>query len=518
MFSKQDLHQFLKKGITKEQVEKQIDNFNKGFPKIRLESPATIDNGILQIDDAELECYEELCDKASQTLSFLKFVPASGAASRMFQTLFHFLNTYENTNEAYLEFLSNKEPESAFNFFNELENFAFYGDLRNLFIEKSLDFDKMMDKNQFKEILSALLNQEGLNYGNLPKALLQFHKYGDGNRTAFEEHLVEALNYTKDGTGNANIHLSISEDHKKAFEDCFEKNRHFFEEKYKGTLNLSYSVQKSSTDTIAVNLKNNAFRDEDGNILFRPGGHGALIENLNDLNADLIFIKNIDNVVPDRLKGITHKYKKAIGGILLEIRSDLFSYLHLLETTEHPKQEILDEILTFLEKKLCIKHPPQCRKMSNKELKKYLFDKLNRPIRVCGMVKNEGEPGGGPFWTHNNDGSVSLQIVETSQIDQKNAEQKRIFKKSTHFNPVDLVCCTKDYKGNKFDLLKYVDSKTGFISQKTYSGRKLKAMELPGLWNGAMSDWNTIFVEVPPTTFNPVKTVFDLLRIEHRSL
>lgn len=518
MFSEKDLSQFQSKGIAQETIEEQLNNFSTGFPKMKLKKPATKEDGITQIKDEELEIYEEVYNTHSKDLSLLKFVPASGAASRMFKSLYDFLNTYQDTEDEYLKFLCHKGPETMFNFFDRLEDFAFYGDLKNVITDSEMDLEKMLDKNQFKQILAMLLNNKGLNYGNLPKGLLKFHRYKLYSRTSFEEHLVEALNYTKNKNNEAKIHLTVSEDHKELFNQRFQKTKSTFEEKYDGKLDVDYSVQKSSTDTIAVDLNNEPYRNEDGTILFRPGGHGALIENLNELDADVVFIKNIDNVVPDRLKETTYQFKKVLAGLLLEYQSVIFEYLKLLEEDKNLTQENLDEMLAFLEEKLCTTAPASLKKDNPEKLKKYLFDKFNRPIRVCGMVKNEGEPGGGPFWARNNDGSVSLQIIEGSQIDKSDVRQKNIFERATHFNPVDLVCGIKDYKGNKFVLQNYIDKQTGFISNKSYNGSELKAMELPGLWNGAMSDWNTVFVEVPIITFNPVKTIFDLLRIEHRNL
>lgn len=518
MFSKQDLSLFKSKLIDTESINEQINNFKTGFPKMKLKKPATIDDGISQIKGEELDFYQEVFTTHAKKLSLLKFVPASGAATRMFKMLYDFLNTYQNTEDEYLKFLCDKEPESMFNFFERIEDFSFYGDLKNIARENDLDLVKMLEKNQFKQILSLLLTEEGLNYANLPKGLLKFHRYKNFSRTSFEEHLVEALNYAKDTDGNAQVHLTVSEDHKELFTDRLKKTRASFEEKYDGKLNVSYSIQKASTDTIAVDINDEPFRNEDGSILFRPGGHGALIENLNELSADVVFIKNIDNVVPDRLKETTYKYKKALAGILLEYQSFLFDYLKVLEEDKDISQELLNEMLAFLENKICTKAPANLKIDDQEKVKQYLISKFNRPIRVCGMVKNEGEPGGGPFWSRNTDGSVSLQIVEASQIDMNDVRQKNILEKASHFNPVDLICGIKDYKGNKFDLLEFVDKQTGFISHKSHNGADLKAMELPGLWNGAMSDWNSIFVEVPIITFNPVKTVFDLLRIEHRNL
>lgn len=518
MFSKQDLTQFQAKGIPVEQIEEQLNNFKSGFPKMKLKKTATIGDGITKIADDELDIYQEIFSTHSKNLSLLKFVPASGAATRMFKPLYDFLNTYQDTEDEYLKFLCNKGPETMFNFFDRIEDFAFYGDLRNIIIENGMDLEKILDKNQFKQILAMLLTRKGLNYGNLPKGLLKFHRYKHYSRTAFEEHLVEALNYTKNPKDEAQIHLSVSEEHLDLFAQRFEKTKETFETKYEGKLKVSYSIQKPSTDTIAVDLENNPYRNEDGSVLFRPGGHGALIENLNELDADIVFIKNIDNVVPDRLKEKTYQFKKVLAGMLLEYQSIIFDYLKLLEKGDNISVTKLDEMALFMEEKLCTKAPASLDVSNPEKLKQYLFKKFNRPIRVCGMVKNEGEPGGGPFWARNEDGSVSLQIVEGSQIDKTDARQRNILERSTHFNPVDLVCGLKDFKGNKFDLHQFIDKKTGFIAQKSHNGNDLKAMELPGLWNGAMSDWNSIFVEVPSITFNPVKTVFDLLRIEHRNL
>lgn len=517
MFSKEDISQFKAKGISIAAIEKQINNFKKGFPKLKLTKPATLNDGLLDIKDDELNFYLDLYNQSFYNKTSLKFVPASGAASRMFKCLYDFINTYQNTEDEYLKFLSQKGSETMNTFFEKLEDFAFYSDLKNTIVENDMNLDKMLEKKQLKEILSYLLTRKGLNYGNLPKGLLKFHRYKQFSRTAFEEHLIEALSYAKDQKRNANLHLTVSEEHMQLFKDRFDKTKETFEEKYEGKLNVSFSVQKTSTDTIAVTTENEPFKNEDSSILFRPGGHGALIENLNELNADIIFIKNIDNVVPDRLKETTHQYKKVLAGVLIEYQNKIFNYLKILHDNRKIDHDELKTMLNFLEDQLCVITPKSIDTTNSNILKNYLLQKFNRPIRVCGMVKNEGEPGGGPFWSINKDGSISLQIVEGSQIDKKDEKQNNILKASTHFNPVDLVCGIKDYKGDKFNLTHFIDKQTGFISEKSHNGFNLKAMELPGLWNGAMSDWNTIFVEVPNITFNPVKTVFDLLRIEHRN-
>ena len=357
------------------------------------------------------------------------------------------------------------------------------------------------------------MDEKGLNYGQLPKGLLLFHAYADGARTPMEEHLVEAALYAA-SNDEANVHFTVSHEHlplfRKKVEECIAK----YEAKYDIKINVSFSEQKPSTDTIAVNTDNTPFRNDDGSLLFRPGGHGALIENLNDIDADVVFIKNIDNVVPDRLKGDTVLYKNVLAGVLVENQKRAFEYLELLDSGNYNHKD-LEEIIRFVQRDLCCRRA-DIKELEDAELVSYLRSKLNRPMRVCGVVKNVGEPGGGPFLAYNQDGTVSLQILESSQIDKSNPEYVKMFTEGTHFNPVDLVCAIRDYKGNHFHLPDYVDHNTGFISSKSKGGRELKALELPGLWNGAMSDWNTIFVEVPLDTFNPVKTVNDLLRPQHQ--
>ena len=373
--------------------------------------------------------------------------------------------------------------------------------------------DALLEERQYKAIVSNLLEAAGLNYGALPKGLLKFHRYADGVRTPLEEHLVEGALYAAGKSGEANVHFTVSTEHRQLFQQLVDAKVAEYEAKYGIRYHVSFSEQKPSTDTVAADMENKPFRDK-GKLLFRPGGHGALIENLNDLDADVVFIKNIDNVVPDRLKGDTVTYKKLLAGVLVTLQAKAFDYLRLLDGG-HYSHDQLEEIIRFVQRDL------RCRRADLKQLEDadlviYLRKKLNRPMRVCGMVKNVGEPGGGPFLAYNPDGTVSLQILESSQIDMKDPEKKAMFEQGTHFNPVDLVCAVRDYKGNKFNLLNYVDKATGFISYKSKGGKELKALELPGLWNGAMSDWNTVFVEVPLSTFNPVKTVNDLLREQHQ--
>ncbi|UZR93494.1 DUF4301 family protein [Chondrinema litorale] len=512
-FSDTDLSQLQSLGIKTETAGEQIENFKKGFPFLKLIKPATIGDGILKLDDSQIADFEKLFDTSSKSKKVVKFVPASGAASRMFKALFGFMESYEGTEEAYEAFTAKKG--AVFSFFKELEKFAFYEELKQTLENKGMLLEKMQLEREYPEILANYLTEKGMNYGSLPKGLLQFHNYEDGSRTPVEEHMVEGANYCKDDNGLVRIHLTVSPEHESKFKEKIESVRSKYEEAFNVKFDISFSQQKKSTDTIAVDMENEPFRNEDGSILFRPGGHGALLENLNDIDADIIFIKNIDNVVPDKIKQTTFTYKKVIGGVLIQFQDKVFSILKNL-SSGNPSDEDLASYNSFLENDLCTKSESAFGDKSREDKITYLINKFNRPLRVCGMVKNEGEPGGGPFWAVNNDSTVSLQVAESAQIDMNDAEQKEIASSATHFNPVDLVCAVKDFNGNKFDLMKFRDPKTGFISYKSKDGKELKAQELPGLWNGSMSDWNTLFVEVPIITFNPVKTVNDLLRDQHQ--
>lgn len=505
MITSQDKELLKSKGISEEQIAEQLACFKKGFPYLKLSAAASVEKGILTPDTNEQKEYLDAWEGYRQTDKVVvKFVPASGAASRMFKNLFEFLEADYNV------------PQTSFEkmFFEKIEDFAFYDDL-NMACRKTVgeDIPALLASGNYKAIVAALLEAAGLNYGALPKGLLKFHKYEDGNRTPLEEHLVEGALYAANKNGKVNVHFTVSPEHRTLFRTLVDAKAMAYAQKYGVNYNVTFSEQKPSTDTIAVDMENNPFRDA-GKLLFRPGGHGALIENLNDLDADIIFIKNIDNVVPDRLKGDTVLYKKLIAGVLVTLQQRAFAYLRLLDSGRYTHEQIL-EVLQFLQKQLYCKNP-EIKHLEDAELVIYLKEKLNRPMRVCGMVKNVGEPGGGPFLAYNSDGTVSLQILESSQIDMDDPAKKEMFEKGTHFNPVDLVCAVRDYKGHKFDLVKYVDKATGFISYKSKNGKDLKALELPGLWNGAMSDWNTIFVEVSLSTFNPVKTVNDLLREQHQ--
>lgn len=506
MLTHEDKELLAKKGISEQQIAEQLACFEKGFPYLKLAGAASVENrGIMIADADEQKKYLAAWDAYKDTdKKVVKFVPASGAASRMFKNLFEFLGADYSV------------PTTDFEkkFFDHIHSFAFYNDLNAACLDNTgKNIDALVAEHNYKAVVSNLLEGAGLNYGALPKGLLKFHRYANGVRTPLEEHLVEGALYAAGKTGQVNVHFTISTEHKALFSRLVEEKVAEYAKKYGVSFNVSFSEQKPSTDTLAADMENKPFRDN-GKLVFRPGGHGALIENLNDLDADIVFIKNIDNVVPDRLKGDTVTYKKLLAGVLVTLQQQAFQYLKLLDGG-HYSHDQLETIIRFVQQQL------RCRKEDIKDLEDadlviYLRKKLNRPMRVCGMVKNVGEPGGGPFLAYNPDGTVSLQILESSQIDMKDPEKKAMFEQGTHFNPVDLVCAIRDYKGNKFNLLDYVDKATGFISYKSKNGKDLKALELPGLWNGSMSDWSTVFVEVPLSTFNPVKTVNDLLREQHQ--
>lgn len=505
MLTHEDKELLAKKGISEAQIAEQLACFEKGFPFLQLSAAASIGNGILNPDAAEQQQYMQAWDAYMQgDKKIVKFVPASGAASRMFKNMFEFLGADYDV------------PTTDFEkkFFDHVHSFAFYNDLNAACLDNTgKSIDALMSEHNYKAVVANLLEGAGLNYGALPKGLLKFHRYADGVRTPLEEHLVEGALYAAGKTGKVNVHFTVSTEHRALFEKLVEEKVAVYAAKYGVEYNVSFSEQKPSTDTVAADMENKPFRDN-GKLLFRPGGHGALIENLNDVDADVVFIKNIDNVVPDSFKCATVIYKKVIAGVLVSLQQKIFHYLELIESGKYSHEEV-EEMIHFLQDDLCVKNP-DTKLLEDAELILYIKGKLERPLRVCGMVKNVGEPGGGPFLAVNPDGTISLQVLESSQIDMKDPAKKAMFEQGTHFNPVDLVCAVKNHKGEKYNLPEYVDKNTGFISFKSKDGRELKALELPGLWNGAMSNWNTVFVEVPIETFNPVKTVNDLLRPEHQ--
>ena len=477
MFTEKERSQIEAHGLTVEQVERQIENFCKGFPFLKVVSAASPADGVVTLSAEEVAEAVARYEEAAPALKIQKFVPASGAATRMFKELFEFVN-------------EDKRGAGIDQLLDNLDKFAFYPELQQFV---GVDAE---DKAKVEAIVKS-----GLCYGAKPKGLVTFHAYADGNRKAVEEHLAEGAMYAASNSV-VKIHFTVSPEHIEGFRSLLDEKLSHYEAKFGVKYEISFSVQKSSTDTIAVNPDNTPFRTDDGNLLFRPAGHGALIENLNEIDADIIFVKNIDNVTTDARKGDTVTYKKALAGVLVGLQSEAAALLAKLDAGDADVQNVAK----FIEEKLCVKLPAEYDVALLRSI-------IDRPIRVCGMVRNEGEPGGGPFWVANADGTQSLQIAESSQIAP---EDMPLMKSATHFNPVDLVCGVRRADGSKFDLTKYIDPETGFISSKSSGGRELRAQELPGLWNGAMAKWNTVFVDVPISTFSPVKVVQDLLRPQHQ--
>ena len=503
MFTQKDLRQIAEKQILIDDINRQIKHFQKGFPPSNLHMTATPGKGIIVLSEGDEQHYKDIFLNNSPDFQIIRFIPASGAATRMFKSLYEALNELDGTStEKQLEWIAKNEEIKVF--FKNLKSYPFYEDL------------ELTEEASPAEILKNILQAKGLNYASKPKGLLKFHKYEkQDRRSSFEEHLLEAIRYCSNREKGVSIHMTVSPDHLEDFQSEAARILPRIEKKTGLQIDLSFSFQKPETDTIAVDLSNEPFRNSEGGLLFRPGGHGALIRNLDALEADLVFISNIDNVAPDRLKEIRVNYKQVLGGLLLEVRSKIFYYLQLLTSNEKIEKTRLDTMANFLHDKLGIAIPKGLVSWDAPQLRFWLSEQMNRPIRVCGMVKNEGEPGGGPFYVCSETGEVSLQIVESSQIDLNKPHQAAVFGESTHFNPVDLVCSIRDFNGEKFNLGQFVDQNSGFISNKSVGGKPLKALELPGLWNGSMAGWLTLFVDVPVETFSPVKTVYDLLREEH---
>ncbi len=479
MLSDAQKNQIEARGISVDTFQAQLENFKIGFPFLTIEAAATPAKGIKVLSAEDQAKYISLAENYKGNVC--KFVPASGAATRMFKDLFEAADALKAGEKL-------KEGSPAAKFVENIALFPFF---------------------DAKAILNLTLFDRAWNYGAMPKGLIQFHKYENENRTPFEEHLVEGALYAKDANGDVRMVVTVSVEHQKGFEELYAQVKEKYEERFGCKYHVTFTNQSPATDIVAVDMENNPFTKDDGSLLFRPGGHGALLTNLNDIDADVLVIKNIDNVVKESLLDETIRWKKILVGKATELQEKVFGYLKELDSKGADAP--LAEIKAFMEDEFCVSIP----EMTTDELVAVLKTKLDRPVRVCGMVKNEGEPGGGPYVILGEDGTTSLQILEAAQIDKNNPQAMNAMQGATHFNPVDLVCAVKNYKGEKYDLLKHTDPKTGFISEKSFQGRPLKAQELPGLWNGAMSDWNTQFVETPLITFNPVKTVLDLLREQH---
>lgn len=506
MLTKEDIQQIEKHGLTLKEVVSQLETFAKEIPPTTIVTAASVGNGIEVIPESLQKKLIAKYEKEKAIKTLVKFVPASGAATRMFKFLFEFLDAFNPERETFNRFVKQGDHAPLELFSKSLREFAFVNDVRKKIRENYPEYKQSRKGARLQYFVKSMLEENGLNFGKLPKGLIPFHKYSKYATTAFEEQLYEAAHYAK-SKNDAYIHFTFSEQHVPYFKKEFEAVKKRVSKKTKTEFHISYSFQKPESDTLAVTLENKPFRDEEGRLVFRPSGHGALLANLNEVDADIIFIKNIDNVVAEEYVEAMAEYKKILAGKLLQLQEQSFEFLTIL-TTNKETEDTWNELKTFLWNELNIKEIP-----SEKEA---LIALLNRPIRVCGMVRNTGAPGGGPFWVKTKQGDITLQIVETAQINLEDDRQKNLVQEATHFNPVDLVCGVKDFNGNKFDLTKFSDPETGFIAIKSQKGTPIKALELPGLWNGAMAFWNTALVEVPLSTFNPVKTVNDLLQKEHR--
>ncbi|KRD10838.1 ATPase [Flavobacterium sp. Root901] len=511
--SSQDFVEIYNHGIPFENILKQLKIFKKGIAKSNLISPATINDGILSLSENDFKEKASFFDLQKEKLKIKKFVPASGAATRMFKFLSAFLNDFDIQKETINAYINRKNDKELAIFIIGMDKFPFFETVYEKLKEIYPDFDTLERDYKNYYFIKLLLSQEYFNSANKPKAVLPFHLYKTHIANPIEEHLNECVHYAT-SKNVSNLHFTVSEIHQDLFEKAVDEVREKVEKPSGTKINIGYSYQSKSTDSINVDAKNKVVRNAAGNLIFRPGGHGALIENLNNLDSDIIFIKNIDNVIQNHIDQIT-LYKKALGGILIEVQQKVFGYLSAIEHNQINENN-LQEIAAFLTQKLNIKVTKDFNKFTFENKIAKIKDLLDRPIRVCGMVKNEGEPGGGPFWVMNDKGETSLQIVETSQVDLANKKQLEILEEATHFNPVDLVCGIKNYKGEKFDLKKFVDQRSGFIVEKSVEGKPVKSYELPGLWNGSMANWLTVFVAVPLITFNPVKTVNDLLKPAHQ--
>ncbi|MGA9326120.1 MAG: DUF4301 family protein [Salegentibacter sp.] len=513
-FSEMDILQIQEKGLTTSEVEEQIKIFKRGNIKVDIRKAATLGDGIFQYSEAEKKDLIHHYEREMNQLDLIKFVPASGAATRMFKALHNFVYEFNPGEESLREYLDRKENQKLQHFFTDVEKLPFYGEALKAAKSNNPEYDDLSTDEQQLELVKNMLYSEGLHLSDYPKGLVPFHRYGDHTATAFEEHLFEASKYLKSG-GVAKLHFTVAEGDKEKFKAEFDRIKDRLEEETHTRYEISYSYQNPKTDTIALDDHFEPFRTEEDRLFFRPGGHGALIENLNEQDADLAFLKNIDNVVTEKNVGEVVEYKKMLGGKILKLQQQIFHFLKSLDK-EETSDELIEEIVEFQDRELFIKPAPGFKDLSAGEKREFLREKLNRPLRICGMVKNEGEPGGGPFLVKGEDGEISLQIIEGAQIDNDNPEQVKIAKEATHFNPVDIICGLRNYNGEGFDLHKYVDPNMSFIADKTKDGKPLKALERPGLWNGGMAHWNTVFVEIPVSTFNPVKTVADLLKQSHQ--
>ncbi|MDI6726365.1 MAG: DUF4301 family protein [Smithellaceae bacterium] len=504
IFSHDDLKQIYAEDLTPEEVYAQLDQFRAGMKKIRISRPCLVNDGIVRVDEAEIVPLAALHDEAARQGRFMKFVPASGAASRMFDSWYRALDAGISG--------SGEEGRS---FTRDLKQYAFYEDLARMATGRGISLEGLISEGRQAEIVDLILADDGLGYGNLPKAMIKFHKYPDGARTPLEEHLVEGAGYLTDENGHCRLHFTLGKENLGEIEKFIDRIKVLYEEDLRVLLDITISDQRRSTNTIAADQFNRPFRDSQGKLVFRPGGHGSLLENLEGLDGDIIFIKNIDNVAPGRLLPLVILYKKVLGGIFLKTERKVFQLLAMLEE-RGGREANLALVAKYLKDVLQIGFPDAYERMTRPQQVAFLSRRLARPLRVCAVVRNEGEPGGGPFFVVDEAGEESIQIVEEFQVEKGDPRQLNRWSQATHFNPVDMVCGMRNREGKHYCLGDHVDNAYFGISKKSKDGRDLLALERPGLWNGSMGLWNTVLVEVPLSTFNPVKTVEDLLRPQHQ--
>lgn len=519
LLSRSDHGQLKRRGISIEEAERQLELLRRPPRYVELVRPCTVGDGIQRITEKEARALQAQNAESAAAGRFHRFVPASGAATRMFKELLHFQlgPGRELTWEAVAERARAGEPEARalVTFLDELQRFPFHADLAAELARRGERLDRLASAGAFGPILDALLDEAGMDYDDLPKALLKFHAYDTGSRTPLEEHMVEAAETVKDQSGRCRLHFTVSAEHRAGFESLLREVKPRYERRCRARFEVLCSLQKPSTDTLAIDGRDRPLRDDRGRLIFRPGGHGALIGNLLDMEADIVFVKNIDNVQPDRLRGPVLHWKRVLGGYLVDLERRIFDYLNSLAQRD-PPEELLEEALTFVRRRLCVELDERRQPTTYQCKRAFLIDRLNRPLRVCGVVPNTGEPGGGPCWVRRREGAASLQIAESAQVNLEDPNQRGIFAGATHFNPVDLVCAVRDASGRPFELDRFVDHDAVIVTKKSAGGVELKVLERPGLWNGAMAEWNTVFVEVPIETFTPVKSVLDLLREEHQ--
>ena len=503
--SPDQLEQIASHGLAVHEVERQVALLETPPLPVKVDRACTLGDGIRVIDAETGDRLARFFESRMPELGCVKFIPASGAASRMFAALSAEARASDPVSLSDLRARDDANAAEVLKLLDGIERLPF--------VDRLPSRDPESFDDDVRSLLQFMLGSDGLGYETLPKALIPFHREGAAALTPFEEHLVEAAEYAKGEGGLCRLHFTVSPEHLPGFESLEQRVHADFGERLDANFQIDYSVQKPSTDSIAVAEDGTLFVGDDGRLVFRPGGHGALIENLAEIDADIVFVKNIDNVAHRDRRGDGLQWKKVLAGMAVELKTHAFELIDSLKNAR--TEDSIAAAVDFVRRSLNIDPATLVDESGSIPSAEVLIDRLNRPLRVCGMVRNTGEPGGGPFWVRNAEGT-SAQIVEASQIDLNDSEQRERLETSTHFNPVDLVCAPRAHDGSLHDLRQFIDQDTVFVVEKSKDGRPLRAIERPGLWNGAMALWNTVFVEVPVETFTPVKTVSQLLDPPHQ--